>query len=291
MDLGVTIINKTMDRADLFTEEAKPIVESLNELIRTLYSKGLHMTDWYGCLPTSGLRRNFGQNSTRVGFDNRGPEYLPLPSAADDNRIPWYLYWEIYWVMKNGPKITSSMRLLDAGRTSSLFSCYLASLGAEVHSIDLNERLVDNGNKIAKAMGWNMISYAMNMKKLSFEDEYFDHAYSICVFEHLDYDTKKSALSEIARCMKPNGVLSITFDYRNPAPYIVGYGADTREVNQLKTKEDIKNSFLSTDHFELLGNQEFYDNQKSYLVHPEINNSPYTFGAVFLKKRKDKVQM
>jgi ubiquinone/menaquinone biosynthesis C-methylase UbiE len=209
---------------------------------------------------------------------------MPLPNSADDGRIPWYLYWEIFWVAKNGPKIKSTMRLLDAGGTSSLFSCYLASLGAEVYSIDLNRRLVSNGNKIAKAMGWKMVSHCMNMKKLDFENGYFDHAYSICVFEHLDYDIKKAALSEIARCLKPNGILSITFDYRNPSPYVVGHGPDTRDRNQLKTKKDIGTSFLSTEDFDLIGNREFHDNQKSYLVHPQ-SNIPYTFGAVFLRKR------
>jgi len=123
------------------------------------------------------------------------------------------------------------------------------------------------------------------MKELDFEDEYFDHAYSICVFEHLDYEIKQAALSEIARTLKPNGVLSITFDYRNPAPSIAGFGPDTSKENRLSTKEDIKRNFLDNDYFELLGNQNFYDNGKSYLVHPQFNNAPYTFGAIFLKKR------
>lgn len=164
---------------------------------------------------------------------------------------------------------------------------YLPSfwLGVEVHSIDINETLVSNGNKISKKMGWNMLSYEMNMKELDFEDKYFDHAYSICVFEHLDYEIKQAALSEIARTLKPNGVLSITFDYRNPAPSIAGFGPDTSKENRLSTKEDIKRNFLDNDYFELLGNQNFYDNGKSYLVHPQFNNAPYTFGAIFLKKR------
>ncbi len=177
------------------------------------------------------------------------------------------------------------MKLLDAGGTSSLFTCYLASLGHEVYSIDMNETLVLNGNKLAKALGWNMFFCAMNMKKLDFEDEYFNHAYSICVFEHLDYDIKQSALHEIARCLKPNGIFSITFDYRNPAPAIAGLGPDTSERNQLKTKKDIITSFLLAEHFELYGNQEFYDNGKSYLVHPNFDNAPYTFGSIFLKKK------
>jgi len=293
------IINKTMERSDLLTAEAEPIIQAINNLIKTLYSKKLYMTSWYGTLPKSkkiklnraGLKNLIEiimrkkENKEEIGMNNRGPDYIPLPNSADDGRIPWYLYWEIFGVLKNGPQLKNNMKVLDAGGTSSLFTCYLSSLGVEVHSIDTNKKLVSNGNKIAKTMGWNMFSYEMNMGKLDFRDEYFDNAYSICVFEHLNYEIKQSALSEISRCLKPNGVLSITFDYRNPAPAISGFGPDIGKENQLTTEEDIKRNFLSNEYFELVGNQNFYNNGKSYLVHPKFNNAPYTFGAIFLKKR------
>lgn len=290
------IINKTMDRFDLFAEEAMQVTESINNLINVLYAKKLYMTSWYGNLPVGMIRQGIEdimrlllmkpRNKKGVGLDNRGFDYEPLPETADDSRLPWYLYWEIFWVIKNGPQLNSSMRLLDAGGTSSLFTCYLSSLGCQVHSIDLNGALVINGDRIAKAMGWEMFSYMMNMEKLDFEDEYFDHAYAICVFEHLDFELKQRALNEIARCLKPGGILSITFDYRNPAPGVVGYGPDQRSRNQISNQEDIKSNFLSTGCFELLGNKDFYDNNKSYLVHPAFGNMPYTFGAIFLRKNK-----
>jgi SAM-dependent methyltransferase len=310
-------INKTMDRSDLLTDQAEPIVRALNSLITDLYSRDLHMTSWCGTLPST--RASFIRDEVKhvvkrilngkvrinrnkikyyikvllegreaksgVGSDNRGADYEPLADAVDDRRIPWYLYWEAFWVMAQGPKVGPNTRVLDAGGTSSLFSCFLASLGCEVHSIDLDGELVANANKIARAKGWNLLSYEMNMKRLDFEDEYFDHAYSVCVFEHLDYETKQLALAEIARCLKPNGTLAITFDYRNPAPSIAGYGPDTRPRNQISTKEDIRRNFLSTDHFSLFGNQEFYDNGKSYLVNLGFGGTPYTFGAIFLQKK------
>jgi SAM-dependent methyltransferase len=289
------IINKTMDRDDLLAARAGETVQALNDVIRALYARGLHMTSWYGGLPlTPGqavkriIKRLLGRQEEKtsvVGRRNRGPGYEPLAGAADDDVIPWYLYWEAYWVTENGPRLTGTMRLLDAGGTSSLFSCYLASRGHEVHSVDLNGALVSNARAIARAMDWKMISYAMNMKKLDFEDEYFDHAYSICVFEHLDYDVKQAALSEIARCLKPGGVLSITFDFRNPAPNVAGVGPDIRERNRLTTHEDITRAFLSCPRFTLMGNQAFLDNGKSYLVHPGFDDAPYTFGAIFLKKK------
>lgn len=292
-----------MDRTDLETAEAKVVVAELNHLIRQLYARGLHMTSWYGTLPTREKLRFAkeallwaagklsGRNRPRprwgVGMPNRGPDYEPLPGSADDGRIPWYLYWEIFWVMTRGPRLQPGTRLLDAGGTSSLFSCYLASLGYDVHSVDINRKLVANADRIARCMGWKMFSYTMDMRKLEFADGYFDHAYSISVFEHLDYDLKQTALCEIARCLKPGGILSVTFDYRSPAVPIWGFGPDSDARNQIRNAEDIRRNFLSTGRFELVGNQEFHDDGKSYLVHPDpaYAPGPYTFGAVFLRKK------
>lgn len=209
----ITPINKTMNRDDLLEPEAARVTDDLNVLIRGLYSRGLQMTSWYGSLPRSESRWSRVRDwvsgrdpqSHGIGMENRGPNYQPLPGVADDMRIPWYLYWETAWLLLHGPVLRPGMRLLDAGGTSSLFTCYLASLGHEVHSVDINPTLVDNGNRIARHMAWRMHSYNMDMAALNFADGYLDHAYSVCVFEHLDAGPKQIALHQIARCLKPEG--------------------------------------------------------------------------------------
>jgi SAM-dependent methyltransferase len=297
-------INKSMSRSDLSTPDAFPVVQGLNDLIRDVASKNLAMSSWVGTLPdATGLDvRFFLQNAWKAlrgkpklarpsadvalarGMQQR-LDYQPLEDMADDLRYPWFLYWEAFWALHNTKAFhKADMRILDGGGTSSLFTCYLASLGYEVHSVHLNKKLKRNGDLLARSMNWNMKSYTMNLMNLDFPDQYFDHAYSICVFEHLDYDIKQSALAEIARCLKPNGILSITFDYRNPAPGVVGYGKDLRSRNALKSLADIKRNFLSTGHFQLLENPEFQDNGESYLSHPLYKDQPYTFGAIFLQK-------
>jgi SAM-dependent methyltransferase len=294
------IINKSMDRADLLTAVAEPIVSGIHALIRKLYLNDLQMTSWYGSLRGYGPEANEkrpgriariikyffnGWNGVQVGLENRGPDYEPLPGAPDDGRIPWFLYWEIVWVLTKGPRLSSPSKLLDCGGTSSLFSCYLASLGHDVHSVDINPRLIANANRIAREMNWKMSSYPMNMRQLEFPDVFFDHAYSICVFEHLDCETKQKSLAEIARVLKPNGVLSITFDFRNPRPAVVGQGFTDDPQFQLSSLEDIERNFLSTGLYDIVGNTTFSDNGLSYLIHPFADNTPYTFGAIFLRKR------
>ncbi len=274
-------INKSMDRDDLLTDSAGPVVGELNRLMRKIYAAGQVMSSWYGMLEAP---------FTEVGFENRAAGYQALPGAHDDNRIPWFLYWEIEWVMRNGPRLKKGMRVLDAGGTSSLFSCYLASLGVEVHSIDINPTLLENAEKLAQIFNWKMHMYCMDVGNMSFDDMFFDHAFSICVFEHLDFYTKQKALVEIHRCLKPKGQLCLTFDYKNPAPFVFGYnGYDARRRNALDSPERVKEVFCSTGLYTTRENQEFFDNNKRYLKPPQeagqSGNGDYSFGALFLEKK------
>jgi SAM-dependent methyltransferase len=212
-------INTTMDRDDLLTEEGAAFVRELDALTQELERRRLPVTSWYGGLPQPGFRlsaaglrtllkrlRRGRRDIGTTDFVNRGGRhYEPVPGISNDDRHPWFLYWEAYWATRRGPQLAPGARVLDAGGTASLFSNYLASHGVETYSIDLNPRLVEAGRTTAEAMGWKLRSYSMDMAKLDFADGFFDHAYSICVFEHLEAELRQRALREIARVLKPGG--------------------------------------------------------------------------------------
>jgi len=292
-------INKSMDRDDLVTPEGAEFVRRLSDLSEELEAKRLPVTSWYGGLPRPPLefsvggmhrfaRRLLGRDKGvgSVAMVNRGAEaYEPVPGIANDDRHPWFLYWEAYWTLMRGPKLSAGARVLDAGGTASLFSCCLASQGAETHSVDLNKTLVAAGEKTARAMNWNLHSYSMDMQSLDFEDGFFDHAYSICVFEHLDAGLRQRALREIARVLKPGGVLSLTFDYGAPGVTLAGSGRNYDDQNLLRDATDVERHFFGCDAFEPVGNAEFVDNGQRYLLWPEDPEKQYSFGAVFLRKK------
>ena len=291
-------INTTMDRDDLLTEEGAAFVRELDALVRELERRKLPVTSWYGGLPEPGFELSMrglraaakrvlrgGRRIGKTDFVNRGGRhYEPVPGIADDDRHPWFLYWEAYWATRRGPKLEPGMRVLDAGGTASLFSNYLASLGVETHSIDLNPRLVEAGRTTAEAMGWNLHSYSMDMADLAFEDGFFDHAYSICVFEHLEAGLRQRALSEIARVLKPGGILSLTFDYGAPAVYLGSSGSNSDPEHLIRTPEDVRRHFFACEEFEPVGGKVFEDNGKRYLAMPRDSGERYTFGAVFLRR-------
>jgi len=292
-------LNTTMDRDDLLTTEGQAFVRELDALAQDIERRGLPVTSWLGTLPAprfqisrAGVRAlirrlRYGRHGISPNqLLNRGGEYYqPLPGITDDARHPWFLYWEAYWTIWRGPQVKRSSRVLDAGGTGSLFSNYLASLGAETHSIDLNPELVAAGRTTAEAMGWNLHSYAMDIASLDFPDGFFDHAYSICVFEHLEAELRQRALREIARVLKPGGILSLTFDYGAPAVFLASTGSSSDPEHLIRSPEDVCRHFFSSDILEPLGGTFFHDNGKRYLTLPQDLGHRYTFGAVFLRRR------
>jgi ubiquinone/menaquinone biosynthesis C-methylase UbiE len=287
-----------MDRDDLLTPEGSRFVASLNDLAVELDERRLPVTSWYGALMRPKFEfsikwvRSVGRRLTgrtnRLGptaaINRGGASYESVPGISCDNQHPWFLYWEAFWVMVHGPDLTAGDRILDAGGTASLFSYHLASQGVETHSVDLNEKLADAGNETARAMNWNLYSHYMDMTDLKFDDAFFDHAYSICVLEHLDADSRQRALSEIARVLKPGGILSITFDYAAPGVSLADSGPNYEPKNLIRTPEEVHRHFLSSDYFETVGNPGFADNGKRYLVWPADPSNKYTFGALFLRR-------
>ena len=291
-------INKTMDRDDLLSPEGSRFVGHLNGLAEELDQRRLPVTCWYGGLSRpkfelsiAGMKL-FGKgllgHNRRVGptaYINRGAEsYEPVAGISCDDRHPWFLYWQAFWVMAHGPDLPAGARCLDVGGTASLFTYYLASKGLETHSVETNDKLVAAGDKTSRAMHWNLRSHCMDMTDLKFDDGYFDHAYSICVFDHLDADCRRRALDEIARVLKPGGTLSITFDYGAPGVFLADTGPNYESKNLLRTPADVRHHFLVSGRFEPVEEPGFTDNGKTYLIWPDDRSKKYTFGAVFLRK-------
>jgi 2-polyprenyl-3-methyl-5-hydroxy-6-metoxy-1,4-benzoquinol methylase len=285
-------LNKTMDRADLDTAAARVVVDELNDLIGSLSARGVRISSWYGAFELSDDPGSW----ERV---NRGYDYRPLDGAADDHLFPWFLYWEIAWLVTNN-RFEKGQRLLDLGGCSSLFSIYMASKGLEVTAIDLDDELVMNGNRVAATTGWALRNARQDIAKLDLA-ETFDHVTSVCVFEHVPLSTRVRAGDQVRRLLRPGGTFSMTFDYLNPS-----------RLAAIDSPDDVQEQFVRPSGLRVRGNARFVDNGKRYLLHPshhpsaassgwhdvsieagqfepadarEVSRSnEYTFGALFLER-------
>jgi 2-polyprenyl-3-methyl-5-hydroxy-6-metoxy-1,4-benzoquinol methylase len=279
-----------MDRDDLHAPAARRVVDELNRLVRWLRTEGLPVSAWYGTF-------DIGEYSwERV---NRGRGYQPLAGAADDANLPWFLYWEIAWVVTHN-LFRPGDRLLDLGGSSSLFSYYVASLGLDVTTVDLQPDLVENANQVARRTGWRLQNHRLDMRSPELDGE-FDHITSICVFEHIPVGERVEITARIGELLRPGGSLSLTFDYLNPA-----------RSARISSPADIDDQLIEPSRLSVRGNRRFHDNGKRYLRsafhHPaawwrgwklrgirkhrfrlrdlsrtRLRNE-YTFGALFLEK-------
>lgn len=286
-------INKTMDVQDLYRDDAKDIIVGLNDVITQLRANKLKISSWYGTFNLCGDRLS-------LEWVNRGTHYQDLIGSVDDNNFPWFLYWEICWIIMNND-FRPGDRLLDLGGSSSLFSYYMASKGLEVTTVDLQSNLVENAEHVASQMGWKLKNVVTDMRYMTFTEE-FDHITSICVYEHIPMYDRVEINTRIKKLLAPGGTFSITFDYRNPS-----------KVARISTPADVREQFVDPSGLAIRGNPEFFDNGKNYLLHPfyakqstmsykryciqqgyfdpgELDKvkdkNDYTFGALFQKKYK-----
>jgi 2-polyprenyl-3-methyl-5-hydroxy-6-metoxy-1,4-benzoquinol methylase len=241
-------INRTMSPEHLRSAEAREIIQELNALILDLRARGLKTSAWYGRFDLTG-----DPGSSEV--INRGPGYTPLPGAADDRNFPWFLYWEIVWVVLHAG-FRPGQRVLDLGGSSSLFSYYLASKGLEVDTVELQQRLVDNADTVANATGWPLRNHCLDMRKLAFSTP-FDHITSICVYEHIPMYDRVEINKLVKDLLVPGGRFSITFDYRNPS-----------RRARIDSPQAVEEQFIAPSGLSVRGNRTFLDSGENYLLNP-----------------------
>ena len=284
-------INKTMDRADLERPECQAVLLELFGLMRRMQARGAPYSSWYGAVDAW---------PSAWEHINRGEAYQPYPGNPDELRIPWFLLWEIAWLSANTP-MKPAARVLDMGGAGSLFSCYLASRGCEVHTIDLQDDLCRQAGRAASIMGWRIDARRMDMTRLDYPDGYFDHVFSVCVFEHLPVSGRIQCNREVRRVLRSGGTAAYTFDYANPQSF-----------GRIDTPDDVQRQFVEPSGLRLRGDGSFGDNGLRYLEPPQCfgfgrmlrmaaglhsaikgtvspsrvmsGSTSYTFGAVFLEK-------
>jgi hypothetical protein len=240
-------INKTLDRADLHLPKCRLVLAELFGLMRRMQAAGAQYSSWYGQTdPWPGTWEHV----------NRGSGYEPWPGNPDELRVPWFLLWEIAWIVVNTP-MRPAARVLDMGGAGSLFSCYLASRGHEVHAIDLQQDLCCLAATTARRMGWRVQAHCMDMTRPKFPNQYFDHVFSVCVFEHLPVSGRIASNERVAAMLAPGGTAAYTFDYDNPQSF-----------GRLDTPADVHRQLIAPSKLRLRGG-EFRDTGLRYLQAPQ----------------------
>lgn len=128
----------------------------------------------------------------------------------------WSKVWEYPWLWFNGlSKINwIDSKLLDMGSELSPMPWFLASLGARVTLAESDPQWIPVWEQMRIETGLDMDWQIVKSETLPFSDGFFDVVTSFSVVEH--QEDKLLAVNEIARVLKPEGLLAISFDICEP---------------------------------------------------------------------------
>ncbi|HXI84185.1 MAG TPA: class I SAM-dependent methyltransferase [Verrucomicrobiae bacterium] len=95
-------------------------------------------------------------------------------------------------------------RVLDIGCGQGDTSVFFALGGAEVHALDVSERMVAITNELARhhGVGERISAQVCRVEDMKYTDDYFDLVFADGVLHHLDMP---QAVPSIVRVMKPGG--------------------------------------------------------------------------------------
>jgi 2-polyprenyl-3-methyl-5-hydroxy-6-metoxy-1,4-benzoquinol methylase len=129
----------------------------------------------------------------------------------------WSKVWEYPWIWYNGLKEIELNRstILDIGSEISPFPWLASIQGAKVTMVEVNTEWAGHWQELKDKLCTEIDWQILNSEKLPFKDETFDVVTSFSVVEH--QANKQTAVNEIARVLKPGGVLAISFDICEPS--------------------------------------------------------------------------
>lgn len=150
---------------------------------------------------------------------------IPLSSTGAAENLPSLIFrpfrlWEYVSIYKTLGLSSGGLKVLDLGGPATHLSLLAAIAGSTVTSVDINAGFVDAAKACARSLKLRTLDPVCgDMRDLSrFPADSFDAVICCSVLEHLTGPDQERALREMARVVKPGGLVGLTFDYGLGAP-------------------------------------------------------------------------
>ena len=145
---------------------------------------------------------------------------LPVSSTGLAESLPSlvlrpFRLWEYAWLYRILNLSAGGVRVLDLGGPATHLTLLAALAGCRVTTIDINSDFVAAARECAQALKIGSLDPRVgDMRDLSaFSSDSFDVVVSCSVLEHLTGGDQEIALREMARVVKPGGLVGLTFDF------------------------------------------------------------------------------
>ena len=128
----------------------------------------------------------------------------------------WSKVWEYPWLWHSALARVdwAGKRLVDLGSEISPMPWFLATLGARVTLIETDPRWVPTWQRLRESLGVDVDWRLVQSEALPLESSSADVVTSFSVVEH--QPDKPAAIADIARVLKPGGLLAMSFDVCEP---------------------------------------------------------------------------
>jgi len=104
-------------------------------------------------------------------------------------------------------KLKKGQKVLNIGVGNGQFELLLANGGIDIHSLDPNEKSIENIRSKLNLFEKAQVGYS---QKIPFKDDYFDVVVMTEVLEHLSSDVLTASILDVKRVLKNNGQFLIT---------------------------------------------------------------------------------
>ena len=248
--------SKSFELKDLQALETNPTVVGLRALVDELTSRGLRTTS-HASLTVTNL-------DTPVD-----------PTHEYSNTVYDMRAWE-YSRIFDICGVRPGTRVLDCGGGSCPLDHYMAKIGAEVSTVDLQADLIENTRQVASEMGWSIDARVMDLTALDYEDAIFDVVISVSVLEHMSDELKVKGIKEMARVLRPGGKMGITFDFG------MSMGQEHTPIHSLT---DIHRLFVEPSGLSIYGDGKLYSTRGIQTTATQFQYRKFPFwGGVLLER-------
>ena len=140
------------------------------------------------------------------------------------NPLSYPRYME-YRLALDGLAPFDRLRVLDVGSPKLPALLIGQNASTELYATDIRDYFVGPTSHFLRTLGQgDRIGRSLHLevqdaRRLSYPDAYFDRIFSISVIEHIPSSGDSEALRELARVLKPGGMLSLTVPFREAGYY------------------------------------------------------------------------